>query len=332
MKKKKSLSYLAIKGAFCYSLRSLDIKTTIDANVPEINFQYPAKSTRQWPTFRIIPSYPRSGLKISVQWPNRQGSHAERSFLVCKQINPRRNESKLWAAKSVKTQDHNSVSPAFPNICKISLFPFFPENTFNRRKQIAFNWRLAGAVCTPLASSESLMKKETTSINNIASIRRKARRGPSFRSAITLIRLRTSTGRGMTTSTASEISRETSGSATNTSTGKPAFAITSRLNVFFSTVWRHATKTWCCESYSKISRIITCGWNTDRSKSAPKSLTTAWCSTSIGVQSLTPSSTTIINHLARLIEIMNSRTRLVHKRWELAGGSRSEYEVAVARI
>lgn len=64
------------------------------------------------------------------------------------------------------------------------------------------------------------MKKETISINNIVNTRRKARHGPSFRSAITSIRLRTSTGPGMTTSMASGTFRGISGLATNTSTGE----------------------------------------------------------------------------------------------------------------
>lgn len=64
------------------------------------------------------------------------------------------------------------------------------------------------------------MRMEEISISNIASTQRKAPRGPSSRSEITLMRRRTSTGRGRNTKAASEICPRTSGSETTTSTSK----------------------------------------------------------------------------------------------------------------
>lgn len=56
--------------------------------------------------------------------------------------------------------------------------------------------------------------------------------GPSFKNAITLIHLRTSTGRGMIISTDLEISRGTSGSATTSFTSKSDPALNFYLKAF----------------------------------------------------------------------------------------------------
>lgn len=64
------------------------------------------------------------------------------------------------------------------------------------------------------------MKTEEIFISNIASIPPRAQPGRLFKNAITLIRLRTSTGRGTITKAALEICRPTSGSAMTSFTSK----------------------------------------------------------------------------------------------------------------
>lgn len=110
--------------------------------------------------------------------------------------------------------------------------PSILENTFNRRKQIASNWQRAEVAFTFLAPSDYKMRKEKTSINSTASSQRMELLGRSFRNVITLIRLRTLTGRGTITNTDLGISRKTFGLEMTSFTSRYLNPLTCQLKRF----------------------------------------------------------------------------------------------------